>query len=41
MSGGQSRSFSIDRMTAVLVKEFIQLTRDRITYALILAVPVI
>ena len=28
-------------MLAVLVKEFIQLTRDRITYALILAVPVI
>ena len=41
MSGGQSQSFSLDRMTAVLVKEFIQLTRDRITYALILAVPVI
>ncbi|MGQ0661078.1 ABC transporter permease [Sphingosinicella sp.] len=28
-------------MVAVLVKEFIQLTRDRVTYALILAVPVI
>jgi ABC-2 type transport system permease protein len=28
-------------MMAVLVKEFIQLTRDRLTYALILAVPVI
>ena len=28
-------------MLAVLVKEFIQLTRDRLTYALILAVPVI
>ena len=35
------RSFSGARMTAVLVKEFIQLTRDRLTYALILAVPVI
>jgi ABC-2 type transport system permease protein len=35
------RAFSFDRMMAVLVKEFIQLTRDRITYALILAVPVI
>ena len=33
--------FSLERMVAVLVKEFIQLTRDRITYALILAVPVI
>jgi ABC-2 type transport system permease protein len=41
VSGGQSQSFSLDRMMAVLVKEFIQLTRDRITYALILAVPVI
>jgi len=41
VSDGQSQSFSIDRMMAVLVKEFIQLTRDRITYALILAVPVI
>ena len=28
-------------MMAVLVKEFIQLTRDRITYAMILAVPVV
>ncbi len=35
------QAFSLDRMMAVLVKEFIQLTRDRITYALILAVPVI
>ncbi|MGE0178691.1 MAG: ABC transporter permease [Sphingomonas sp.] len=35
------QTFSLDRMVAVLVKEFIQLTRDRITYALILAVPVI
>ena len=38
-SAGQA--FSFDRMMAVLVKEFIQLTRDRFTYALILAVPVI
>ena len=37
----RGESFSLDRMVAVLVKEFIQLTRDRITYALILAVPVI
>ena len=35
------RGISAARMTAVLVKEFIQLTRDRLTYALILAVPVI
>ncbi|HST37123.1 MAG TPA: ABC transporter permease [Allosphingosinicella sp.] len=40
-NGGISQTFSVERMTAVLVKEFIQLTRDRITYALILAVPVI
>jgi ABC-2 type transport system permease protein len=38
-SSGQA--FSLDRMLAVLVKEFIQLTRDRVTYAMILAVPVI
>ena len=38
---GASQTFSAERMTAVLIKEFIQLTRDRITYALILAVPVI
>jgi ABC-2 type transport system permease protein len=43
MSGdaGAGRAFSLDRMTAVLIKEFIQLTRDRVTYALILGVPVI
>ncbi len=35
------QAFSLDRMLAVLIKEFIQLTRDRITYAMILAVPVI
>ncbi len=33
--------FSLDRVAAVLVKEFIQLTRDRLTYALILAMPVV
>ena len=32
--------FSLKRMLAVLVKEFIQLRRDRITYALILGVPI-
>ena len=35
------QTFSLERMLAVLIKEFIQLTRDRITYAMILAVPVI
>ena len=34
------KAFSLNRMLAVLVKEFIQLTRDRLTYALILAVPI-
>ena len=38
---GSGRAFSFDRMLAVLLKEFIQLTRDRLTYALILGVPVI
>lgn len=33
--------FSVDRVMAVLVKEFIQLTRDRITYAMLLGIPVI
>jgi len=32
---------SLNRIMAVLVKEFIQLTRDRLTYALILAMPVV
>jgi len=35
------QAFSLNRMVAVLVKEFIQLTRDRVTYAMILAVPII
>jgi ABC-2 type transport system permease protein len=38
---GSGEGFSLDRMLAVLVKEFIQLTRDRVTYAMILAVPVL
>lgn len=43
MSGERKaeQAFSLERMAAVLIKEFIQLTRDRVTYALILAVPVI
>ena len=41
MARNRGQAFSLDRMLAVLVKEFIQLTRDRLTYALILAVPVI
>lgn len=33
--------FSFQRVMAVLVKEFIQLTRDRLTYAMLLGVPVV
>jgi ABC-2 type transport system permease protein len=32
--------FSLQRVIAILVKEFIQLTRDRLTYAMLLGVPV-
>lgn len=32
---------SLNRMLAVLIKEFKQLTRDRITYAMMLAIPVV
>jgi len=33
-------AFSITRVFAVMAKEFVQLTRDRITYAMLLVVPV-
>ena len=33
--------FSLNRVLAVLIKEFKQLTRDRITYAMMLAIPVV
>lgn len=33
--------FSIQRVLAVLIKEFIQLRRDRLTYAMLLGVPVV
>jgi len=36
-----SAAFSLTRVTAVLVKEFTQLTRDRLTYALILVMPIV
>ena len=35
------KSFSIERVTAVLAKEFKQLLRDRLTYAMILVVPIV
>jgi len=34
-------SFSLTRVAAVMIKEFKQLTRDRLTYAMMLAVPVV
>jgi len=39
--GRNGDAFSLERVAAVLVKEFIQLTRDRITYAMILIVPLV
>jgi ABC-2 type transport system permease protein len=33
--------FSLNRVTAVLIKEFKQLARDRLTYAMILAMPIV
>ena len=41
MSGPTLDGFSGARVLAVLVKEFKQLTRDRLTYAMMLAIPVI
>ncbi|MEI9852452.1 MAG: ABC transporter permease [Sphingomonas sp.] len=38
---GRFRAFSLLRIWAVLVKEFTQLTRDRITYAMLLGVPLV
>jgi ABC-2 type transport system permease protein len=35
------KSFSTERVTAVLAKEFKQLLRDRLTYAMILVVPIV
>jgi ABC-2 type transport system permease protein len=35
------KAFSAQRVLAVLIKEFIQLTRDRLTYAMLLGVPVV
>src|SRR6476659_6542246 len=37
----KARGFSLNRVAAVLIKEFKQLTRDRITYAMMLAIPVV
>jgi ABC-2 type transport system permease protein len=40
---GQSsgKGLSLDRILAVLTKEFIQLSRDRLTYAMILVMPIV
>ena len=41
-SGAPSdRGLSLNRILAVLTKEFIQLTRDRLTYAMILVMPIV
>jgi len=37
----RERSFDLGRVAAVMIKEFKQLTRDRVTYALMLLLPVI
>ena len=34
-------SLSWNRIFAVLMKEFVQLSRDRLTYAMILAMPIV
>jgi ABC-2 type transport system permease protein len=39
--GAKQVGLSGERILAVLIKEFIQLTRDRLTYAMILAVPIV
>jgi ABC-2 type transport system permease protein len=39
--GGRGRRLSGARILAVLIKEFIQLTRDRLTYAMILVMPIV
>ena len=41
MSGAASKRLSGARILAVLIKEFIQLTRDRLTYAMILVLPIV
>lgn len=40
-SGAADRGLSLNRILAVLTKEFIQLTRDRLTYAMILVMPIV
>jgi ABC-2 type transport system permease protein len=39
--GGSADGLSLNRILAVLTKEFIQLTRDRLTYAMILVMPIV
>lgn len=41
MSGAGGEGLSGARILAVLIKEFIQLTRDRLTYAMILVMPIV
>jgi ABC-2 type transport system permease protein len=41
MSASVSKGLSVNRILAVLIKEFIQLTRDRLTYGMILVMPIV
>ena len=41
MSAAGTKGLSGARILAVLIKEFIQLTRDRLTYAMILVMPIV
>jgi ABC-2 type transport system permease protein len=41
MTRAEPRRLSAARILAVLIKEFIQLTRDRLTYAMILVLPIV
>ncbi len=41
MTGGRSTGLSLGRFWAVLVKEFIQMRRDRLTFAMMVGIPVL
>src|SRR5215217_6592562 len=41
MSGGAGHGFSLSRFGAVLYKEFIQMRRDRITFGMMIGLPII
>ena len=37
----QKRGFSVTRWWGIILKEFLQLTRDRLTYAMIIGLPIV